>query len=223
LGVKLFLIRHGQTKWNLEGRYQGDKDIELTKEGIRQAKLATSYLKNVNFSRIYSSPLKRTVLTARTINEDRGLDIIVRKDLKEINFGKWEGLKFDEINQQYNPDYQRWLDDPFKNPPTGGENFSEFTKRTSKEINRIVEENQDGADVAISTHGGVIVSLLVHWLQVPKERWRCLIQRQAAINVVVVHEGFPYISQINYTGHLRDHYDRDEDKVIDIYSKLKND
>jgi len=222
LGVKLFLIRHGQTKWNLEGKYQGDRDIPLTGLGIKQAELAAEYLKDVDFSNIYSSPLKRTVLTAEKINETRNQEVIVRENLKEINFGKWEGLTFDQINERYNRDYQKWLDDPFSNPPTGGEDFTHFINRTSKEINAIIGENEEGADVAVSTHGGVIVALLVYWLQVPKSRWRSLVQRQGAINVVVVHQGFPYISQINFTGHLNNHYSHSEDKVIDVYSKLKN-
>ncbi len=217
------MIRHGQTKWNLEGRYQGDKDIELTDLGIKQAELTAKYLKNVDFANIYSSPLKRTIATARKIKESRNQDIIIRENLKEINFGKWEGLKFGQINERFNSDYQAWLDDPFSNPPTCGENFSKLIQRTSGEINRIVGENEDGAKVAVSTHGGVIVSLLVYWLQVPQSRWRSLIQRQAAINVVVVDKGFPYISQINFTGHLNSHYNQAEDSVIDIYSKLKKD
>ncbi|MGM0365412.1 MAG: histidine phosphatase family protein [Actinomycetota bacterium] len=223
MGVKLFLIRHGQTIWNLEGKYQGDRDIELTELGIKQAELTARYLKDVEFSNIYSSPLKRTVLTAEKINQNRDREIIIRKNLKEIDFGKWEGLRFSQINERYNEDYQKWLDDPFKNPPTGGENFTHFIKRTSREINAIISENKDGAEVAVSTHGGVIVALLVYWLRVPASRWRSLIQRQAAINVVVVHQGFPYISQINFTGHLNSGYDHSEDKVIEVYSKLKND
>ncbi|MDZ7839031.1 MAG: histidine phosphatase family protein [Actinomycetota bacterium] len=214
MGVKLFLIRHGQTLWNLEGRYQGDRDIELTELGIRQAELAAGYLQNVDYSNIYCSPLKRTAATAEIINAKKNREIIVRQDLKEINFGKWEGLTFQKINQDYFEDYQAWLDDPFSNAPTGGEDFSHFVSRTSEEINRILAENQDGSDVIICTHGGVIVALLVWWLRVPKDRWRSLIQRQGAINVVVVHKGFPYISQVNYTGHLNGAYRHDEDKVI---------
>ena len=65
MGVKLFLIRHGQTRWNEEGRYQGDRDIELNATGIKQAALAARYLSRVDFSNIYCSPLVRTLETAR--------------------------------------------------------------------------------------------------------------------------------------------------------------
>jgi len=73
MGVKLFLIRHGQTELNLEGRYQGSMDTELTSVGIRQAKLAKKYLSMVIFSSIYSSPLKRALNTASIIADNEVL------------------------------------------------------------------------------------------------------------------------------------------------------
>ncbi|MCJ7471714.1 MAG: alpha-ribazole phosphatase [Actinobacteria bacterium] len=222
MGVKLFLIRHGQTSWNVEGRYQGDHDIELNQVGIKQAKLAAKYLSRVEFANIYSSPLKRALYTAETIKGRRDLKIKVRDDLKEMNFGKWEGLKFLEINEKYHKDYQKWLEDPYNNRPTDGENFKEITERTTAEISRIVSENTDGSSVAIVAHGGVILSLLVYWLQIPLERWKSIIQRQGAINIAVIDKGYPYISAINYTGHLKPIYDDAEDKVIKIYSSLRN-
>ena len=88
MGVKLFLIRHGQTVWNLEGRYQGDEDTDLTSVGISQAELAAKYLSRVNFSCIYTSPLRRTLDTASIIAKDKNAKILVRENLKEINFGK---------------------------------------------------------------------------------------------------------------------------------------
>lgn len=222
MGIKLFLIRHGQTLWNREGRYQGDMDIGLTRVGFNQAKLAAKYLSRVDFSNIYSSPLRRAIDTANIINKTKNLKIIARENLKEINFGKWEGMKFDEINRVFHDDYQNWLCDPYNNPPTGGESFKKLEGRTTVEIDNIVNDNGDGSSVAVITHGGVILSLLVHWLQIPLSRWKSIIQRQGAINIAVIDKGFPYISAINYTGHLRPVYDDSEDKVIGIYSGLRN-
>ncbi|MBC7333975.1 MAG: alpha-ribazole phosphatase [Actinobacteria bacterium] len=221
MSVKLFLIRHGQTIWNAEGKYQGDVDVELTNFGIKQAKLMAKYLSRVHFSSIYSSPLRRALDTARIIAKGRKREVIIRENLKELNFGKWEGLKFDEISKFYGSEYKKWLDNPFKNTPPGGESFSSLTERSSKEIHRIIDENEDGSNVAVVTHGGVITSLLIFWLKIPVERWRSLIQRQGAINIVVVDDGYPYISQINFTGYLADAYNHAEDKVIEIYADLK--
>ncbi|MBC8389212.1 MAG: alpha-ribazole phosphatase [Actinobacteria bacterium] len=222
MGIKLFLIRHGQTLWNREGRYQGEMDIGLTRVGFKQARLAAKYLSKVDFSNIYSSPLRRAIDTANIINKTKNLKIIARENLKEINFGKWEGMKFDEINRMFHDDYQNWIGDPYNNSPTGGESFKKLEGRTTVEIDKIVNENGDGSSVAVITHGGVILSLLVHWLQIPLSRWKSIIQRQGAINIAVIDRGFPYISAINYTGHLKPVYDDSEDKVIEIYSGLRN-
>ena len=222
MGVKIFLIRHGQTRWNVEGRYQGDKDIELTATGVRQAELAAAYLSRANFSNIYSSPLRRAVDTAVIINGKRGLEIKVMEDLKEISFGRWEGLRFADIDSRYHGDYQKWLEDPYNNSPTGGENFKELSARTVSAVDSIVAGNRDGSSIALVSHGGVILSLLVHWLQIPLSRWKSIIQRQGAINIAVIDRGYPYISAINYTGHLKPVYDDSEDRVIDIYSSLRS-
>lgn len=222
MGVKLFLIRHGQTLWNEEGRYQGDSDIGLTRVGIRQAKLAAKYLAKVNLSNIYSSPLERALDTANIVGKGRNLKPVLRENLKEIYFGKWEGMKFSEINKEFHDDYQNWLKDPYNNSPTGGESFKKVQERAVAEIDNIVNENEDKSSVAVITHGGVILSLLVHWLQIPMPRWRSIIQRQGAINIAVIDKGFPYISTINYTGHLKPIYDDREDKVIEVYSGLRS-
>ena len=221
MGVKLFLIRHGQTEGNAQGKYQGSMDTDLTPTGIWQAQQAKKYFSNLSFSNIYSSPLKRAVHTAEIISEGSGLKIKIRNNLRELNFGKWEGLKFEEINTMYRTDYQKWLDDPYKNPPTEGESFGNLIIRASDEIQNILSENDDGSNVAIVTHGGLILALIVNWLKIPPQCWRSLIQRQGAINIVVIDKDFPYISAINYTGHINPVYDDNEDKVIEIYSKLK--
>jgi alpha-ribazole phosphatase len=222
MGVKLFLIRHGQTDSNVEGRYQGSLDTSLTEKGIEQAAAAKKYLTKVSFSNIYSSPLKRAIQSAEIIAEDTGLDIRIKKDLREIDFGKWEGMKFGEINAKYRQDYQNWLEDPYNSPPTGGESFGSVIERSNKTVKGIVDHNPDNSSVAIITHGGVILALIVNWLQIPSQCWRSLIQRQGAINIVVIDRDFPYISSINYTGHITPVYDDSEDRVIEIYSKIKD-
>ena len=80
---------------------------------------------------------------------------------------QWEGLNFDELNEKYHDDYQNWIQDPLNYPPTEGENFKSLVERANNEINNIVNENPDGSNVAIVTHGGIIVGLLANWLKIP--------------------------------------------------------
>jgi len=222
MGVKIFLLRHGQTVWNEEGRYQGGRDISLSPAGIRQGELAAKYLSNVNFSNIYSSPMKRAMDTAAIIKKERNLELKLVDSMKEISFGEWEGLKFNEINKKYHDDYKKWIGDSYNNSPPGGESFKIVQGRAVAGINSIIEENEDRSNVAVVTHGGVIVSLLAYWLKLPLSRWHSIVQRQGAINIVVVDKSFPYIAAINYTGHLASVYDEKEDRIIEIYSNLRS-
>jgi broad specificity phosphatase PhoE len=221
LGIKFFLVRHGQTEWNLEGRYQGVTNTKLTSEGQKQAELAAKYLSRVNFAGFYSSPIGRTIETAEIFKKVLNMDYQVRENLKELNFGKWEGLKFDDIVTKYNTDFQNWIKNPFENPPTDGESFSNIIKRGSQEINKILNENEDDSNILLITHGGFIVAMLVQWLMIPPQRWSSVIQNHGAINTVVIDKDIPYISQINFTGHLFKYYSSSTDRIIKNYSMLR--
>ena len=221
MGIKLFLVRHGQTEWNLEGRYQGITNTKLTKEGKKQAKLAAKYLSKVNFSGFYSSPIGRTIETAEIFKKTLNKDYQIKENLKEMNFGKWEGLKFDDIFVKYKADFGSWIKNPFENPPTGGESFKDIIERGSQEINNILNENEDDGNILLITHGGFIVAMLVHWLKIPPERWSSIIQNHGAINIVVIDKEIPYISQINFTGHLYKYYSASSERIIKNYSRLR--
>lgn len=221
MGIKLFLVRHGQTEWNLEGRYQGITNTKLTKEGKKQVKLAAKYLSKVNFSGFYSSPIGRTIETAETFKKTLNKDYQIKENLKEMNFGKWEGLKFDDIFVKYRTDFGNWIKNPFENPPTGGESFNDIIERGSQEINNILNENEDDSNILLITHGGFIVAMLVHWLEIPPDRWSSIIQNHGAINIVVIDKEIPYISQINFTGHLFKYYSSSSERIIKNYSKLR--
>ena len=165
----------------------------------------------------------RTVETAEIFKKIIKKGYVVREGLREMSFGKWEGLKFDEIIASYNNDFQNWLKNPFINPPTQGESFLEMVKRGDQEIDRILNENQNDGNILIVTHGGLIVALLVYWLRIAPDRWSSIIQSHGAINIVVIDKGIPYISQINFTGHLFKYYNSTSDSVIKNYSKLRRD
>lgn len=221
MGIKFFLVRHGQSEWNLEGRYQGVSNTKLTEVGQEQAELAAKYLSKVEFSGFFSSPIGRTIETAEIFKKKLGKDYQISENLKEINFGKWEGLKFDDIISKYGSDFQNWIKDPFENPPTEGESFNDIIKRGIQEIDKIISESKEDSNILLVTHGGFIVAMLVHWLKIPPQRWSSIIQNHGAINIVVIDKNVPYIAQINFTGHLFKYYNSSTDKIIKNYSRLK--
>ena len=150
--TKIFLVRHGATKWNLEKRAQGHADIDLNEEGHRQAAAVATELARTELGAVYSSDLKRAMDTARAIADTHGLEVQVDKDFREIDQGEWEGLTADEIRRRW-PD--QWGPNRHYNQRPGGESPQEVRKRALEALARAVKENRDEA-IAVVSHGGTI-------------------------------------------------------------------
>ena len=145
----IYIIRHGQTDWNIEHRTQGHTDIALNKNGIEQAELITQKIANLKIDNIISSDLKRAYMTAQIINKKFNKTIEEDKRLREFCFGTLEGITRDKITQEI------W-DDFNKNP-------KQFNAETKEEIfNRIksfiddIKSNNINKNTLVVTHGGPI-------------------------------------------------------------------
>ncbi len=97
---RLYLVRHGQTEWNIEGRMQGQKDSSLTAVGISQAEAMGLRLKSVNFAAAFSSDLLRAYRTAQIIAKERRLAVIARRELRERSFGKLDGKLVSQVRKE---------------------------------------------------------------------------------------------------------------------------
>ncbi|MFH1868722.1 MAG: histidine phosphatase family protein [Candidatus Omnitrophota bacterium] len=154
--TKIVLIRHGETDFNLEKRYCGSSQIDLNSRGKEQAVKLCKKLPN-DIERIYSSDLRRTHSFARLLFERRWIRDV--SGLREIKFGIFEGLTYQEVIDKHSFIYKRWLRDPFSVRIPGGESFRYFSSRVKKAWAKIVSENQ-GRQAAIITHGGPIKVIL---------------------------------------------------------------
>lgn len=157
--MKLFLIRHGQTDWNIKGKIQGSCDIELNHTGIKQAEeLSNKVLENkYKFSKIYSSPQRRAVKTAEILSKVTNIEYISTEGLEEINFGEWEGLSWAEVKEKYPTEYDEWYINRRYAKPPKGQSYQDMVERVLKAIHKIINENCD--DVAIVTHSALIMCL----------------------------------------------------------------
>jgi len=95
--LRIYLTRHGETQWNIEKRLQGWKDSELTEKGVNNALKLGERLLNIEFNSIYTSPSQRAYQTAKYVSLGREISIYTDGNLKELNFGDWEGQKQEEI------------------------------------------------------------------------------------------------------------------------------
>jgi probable phosphoglycerate mutase len=150
--TQLCLIRHGQTDWNLEGRYQGQSDVPLNKNGLAQAETLKETLKEKNFAAIYSSDLIRAQQTAKPIADMLGIPIQIEPRLREINQGKWEGVLVDDIRARYAEIWSKRTVDPANVRPPGGETVREVATRVYTaldDISRLFPRGQ----LLIVSHG----------------------------------------------------------------------
>ena len=148
----LYLIRHGETDWNIEKRMQGQIDVNLNMNGVDQAKVLGQKLKDgYDVKRLYSSPLTRAYQTGRIAGDILDLDCEKRDQLMEFNFGEWQGLTYDEIEKRYPRDWHIWKNFSHLVKINGGETFREGYNRISRAIDEIVKSNDE--NTAIVTHG----------------------------------------------------------------------
>lgn len=170
---RLWLVRHGQTVWNTEQRFCGQGNSALSHEGLAQACWLAACLSTRKISALYSSDLPRAYETAALIAEThpRPLTIQGRAAWREMDFGEWEGLTYNEIVARF-PAHAGFFDDPENCSPPGGETLSDLRRRVLAELAYVLEEEVQLAegDIVIVSHGGPLRLLLTYILGMPPAR-----------------------------------------------------
>jgi broad specificity phosphatase PhoE len=157
--TRLCLIRHGQTDWNLEGRYQGQSDVPLNAIGRAEARQAADKLSAACFAGIYASDLARARETAEIIGDRLRLPITVDFRLREINQGEWEGQLVEVLRQRYRQLWQARIIDPANVRPPGGETVREVAERVFSALDAIVQSRSELPFLVVS-HGLAIATAL---------------------------------------------------------------
>lgn len=160
--TKIIIIRHGHSLSNKAGTFTGQLDIDLSETGFRQAELTSKYvIDNFKVDAIYSSPLSRACNTVKNVSEHFNLPIIKDDRLKEINGGKWQGMKFDDIAILYPEEHRNWLIDIGHTRCPDGESMGDVTERVKSFLNDVLKQN-DGKTIVVCAHGGVIRATQCH-------------------------------------------------------------
>lgn len=166
--LKLYIIRHGQTEWNVERRLQGWKNSELTESGRRNAERLAEKLKDVDFDKIYTSTQKRAIDTGNIIKGDRDIELITLENLKERGFGSWEGMKIEEIDRLHGKMYKTYKETPHLYDPIDGESFEEIYARVNKALDEIISKK--GENILVVSHGITIKIMISIIKEIPLER-----------------------------------------------------
>jgi alpha-ribazole phosphatase len=163
----IWLIRHGETEYNKEKRYQGQTDVPLSAEGRAAIKRA-----HFDPELVYTSPLSRAVETADIIFPESPKVRV--EDIKEMNFGIFEGRNYMEM--ETDPDYRKWIDSEGRMQCPGGESREEFSRRANSALDVLIKETLDTGrnSLVVVTHGGIIMAWMEAHIPSEKTYWEWL-------------------------------------------------
>lgn len=194
--MRLLLVRHGETEWNAQARFQGQSDVPLNEEGRRQALAARRKLANAEIKAVYASDLQRAWETAEIIVAVHGLSIHAEPRLREQNFGKWEGLTYEEIEERYPKALAGFRADPVNMPLPDGETLRQVAARVQEALAEIIHAHADDT-VLLVAHGGtlqVLISLILELL--PATPWRFRLAPCSLSEILWGEEG-PVLVRLN--------------------------
>ena len=207
-GVRLLLVRHGETEWNQQSKYQGQVDISLNENGKLQSSKVADFLKDISIDKVYSSSLLRAQETAEIIlNHHQGVDIELNDGFKEIIHGVWEGKSKTEIEQEFPEELQQWYETPEKFQMPSGESLQQVWQRTVEVYESILKSALDNQlkTVLIVAHGGTNQILLCHILGLSGKYFWNFRQSNCCLNVIDYPKGLdssPVVQAINITSYL---------------------
>lgn len=201
--MQVYLIRHGETDWNLEGRCQGGSDRPLNETGRRQAEAVAKRLRDMEFEAFYSSTLGRAYETASIIAKGHGQEVQETESLLELKQGAFEGLTYPELVENYSDFLEGWLRAPAGLKVPGGESLQEVQTRAVAELERIIQRHPNGKVVVVG-HNLCNITLLCWVMKLDLDNFRRIRQDVAAINVVEFggRLSHPVVLSLNDTCHL---------------------
>lgn len=192
---RLILIRHGETDFTSQRKYCGHKKIPLNAKGVKQAEDLRHEVKKLNIDKIYTSDLVRTFQMSCILFKRRRL--IKRRNLREIDFGKFSGLTFEESKKLYPNVYKIWMGNPMNVKIPGGETFRQFKRRVVTAFKKISRENSNKT-IAIVAHGGPLRIILLHVLKMHISKFWDIVQDTAALNIIDFNKNKPKIIKMNW-------------------------
>ena len=198
----IYLVRHGETEWNQDARIQGKTDIPLNARGRQQAEALADRLADVPLEHIYTSDLSRARVTAELIaaRQPRAVPVVALPELRECDYGLWEGLTRPEVAGRFPGDWSNWQKRGGSGRPTGGEDIIALAERTGRVFDEAAGE---GKTILISAHRGSLRAILCHALGIEQSfRDRFSIANCSISALECRPENRPLLLFLNDTCHL---------------------
>lgn len=199
--TRIILVRHGETTWNVEGRYQGQEDTPLSQRGLQQGQLLAVGLRNIPIDVCISSPLQRSFQTCQFCAELHKLPVIADDRLLEINHGSWEGVLAKDIAAQYPQEFAQWHSQPHLVQMPGGENLEDVRRRARAAFDDYAA-TYPGKTVLVAAHDAVNKAIICDLLGLGMEHFWQIKQDNTCINVLEYNDGLWRVVLLNSTNHM---------------------
>lgn len=199
--VRIILVRHGETTWNVAGRYQGQEDTPLSPRGIEQGHALAQGLKDIPIDLCISSPLKRSYDTCKYCADLHQLPVATDARLIEINHGAWEGQLAADIAARYPTEFNLWHTQPHLVQMPGGENLEDVRKRARAAFDDYANK-YDSKTILVAAHDAVNKAIICDLLGLGMERFWQIKQDNTCINVLEYSGGVWRMVLLNSTCHL---------------------
>ena len=197
----IYIVRHGQTEWNLLGKTQGHGNSDLTPKGIEQAELLADSMTKYPIEYIYSSDLGRAYQTAEIIGNKLNIEVEKTEALREMNFGTWEGRIIKDIIEEDPELYKMWRNEPHLAKIPQGETLSQIKERTDAFIKEI-NEKYDGKHIVLVTHSLCARIMLLSFLDSDVKNIYRINQANTALNIIELRDYGPVVMKMNDTTHI---------------------
>lgn len=194
--TRLYLVRHGQVADGHTDRYHGHNDVDLSPTGIRQCEALAAYLQDVPLAGLYASDLTRTRQGADIIGQGRGLEVQTIPAFREINFGIWEGLTFQEIMARYPEELQQRFADLANYRIPGGESLRDLQARVLPALQDL-RHRHEGQNFLIVAHAGINRVILAHALELDLQYIFRLDQAYANLNIIDYYPDLAVVRLLN--------------------------
>ncbi|HEU6448609.1 MAG TPA: histidine phosphatase family protein [Verrucomicrobiae bacterium] len=197
--IRLILVRHAEVEARYQKIFGGKIDMNLSPRGSEQAQMLANFLRNKPMDAIYASPMKRVQQTLAPVLKNHGAPSpAVLPDLREVDFGDWTGMNWEQVAAKFNLLTHEWLDHIERGVAPNGESGPQFRKRVEPCVRKIILENP-GKTVGVFCHGGVIRMILSILLELPLPRTNMFEVEYASVTEIALNPKHAEIELLNFT------------------------
>ena len=199
---KVYIVRHGQTAWNLEEVFRGRADIPLDDTGKQEVHLAGEALQHETLHVVYSSPLSRSMETAENVAKFHDLNVTPLEAIIDISYGDWEGVSLAEVQQKYPDLYSLWLEAPHQVRFPNGETLEEVRLRTMDALEDLVAKHPN-ENIVLVAHRVPNKVMCCALLGLDNSHFWRIQQDTASTNLFIFRDNQWVVSYLNDTSYLK--------------------